>query len=637
MKRRLDAASRADRHEHLQTLVELGISASKLLKVFEKFRNCSDLLDKPVNLRNIRDAQEDVFRRVSICRKVILDDGSEFDWEFCNFGKVLDVLSSECCEFGSVLRELQSLQPSSMAEPWGLVVYFDETVPGDPLRLDQRKKFMAVYVAIKNLGATYLKHERFWIPVAICRTNIVKQVPGKWSQMLKIVLRSILLDEPNVRCGVPLQCLNQNLVFFKVTNLLGDEDGLRQGWSHKGAAGVFPCMTCLNVCSCGARSVVRPDERFFVDIACTDETQFRRCEDSDVWHKVDLLAALVHRVTKTQLEAKETALGLNHNPEGLLLDVELRPFVRPITVQTHDPTHVFFSDGLCNTELNLLLPKLAELEPPVTVEILLIYLSAAWKLPRAFRATTSLTSIFSPHRVKHFRRVGKVQAFASELMTVVPPLAHFLHMHAVRTKLPDEIASFMELAVLVRMLARAKMGKMNPDTLSQALARHGNAFKRAYQGDGIKAKFHYARELPYQLQRDGMLLDTFTCERKHSMMKTAAEPIVNTSRFERSCLSRALTLHLATLREGIADALVRPEGSPEIASLLGFASCSIAKDIRVDGTLMGVGDVLWIAGRTCVQIICPMSAKFEEDNAADPSRLGFLVEVLDFVEQVLNC
>ena len=103
---------------------------------------------------------------------IILDDGSELHWDICNFGKLLNVMSSECSEFGNVLRDLRALEPSSMENPWGLVVYFDETVLGGPLRLDQRKKFMAVYVAIKNLGFSYLKHERFWFPVAICRSNI---------------------------------------------------------------------------------------------------------------------------------------------------------------------------------------------------------------------------------------------------------------------------------------------------------------------------------------------------------------------------------------------------------------------------------------------------------------------------------
>jgi len=631
MKRRPDSAAREQRHVDLQHLTELGLPATKLLKVIDRLRDRRTLLEAPVGLRNVRDAQEEIFRQVAEHRDIVLDDGKTFTWEFCNFGKTLDVMSADCSEFGDVLRELHQRQPSSMANPWGLIVYFDETVPGDPLRLDQRKKFMSVYISIGNLGSTYLKHERFWFPIAICRTNIIKHVPGKWSHMLRILLRSILIDTPSVRSGVPLRCLNQALVFFKVSNLLGDEEGLRQAWSHKGANGVFPNMTILNVCNKGAKSVVREGEEFFVDIGCTNVEHFRRCTDHEIWHKADLLAALHSRLSRTEFEKKEIGFGLNHNEFGLLLDESLRPFIRPISVQTHDPTHILFADGMCNTELNLLLPVLEQCQPPLTIEMLNTYLTACWTMPRAWRATTSIQDVFSPQRVKHFRRMGSVQAFASEMMSIVPPLAHLLSTHAISRQIPDHIASFVALALLVRTVAKAKVAVATAADLSAALVRHGELFKKAYKGDGVKAKFHYARELPHQFQRDGMLLDTFTCERKHSMMKAAAAPITNTRVFERSCLCRALTLHRSALRAGIRDGLLHGASDPEIAELLGFAACTIAKDIRVDGTLMGVGDIIWASPSQCVEVVSAMAVQLVDGAQF---QLGFLVEMLLFTEEV---
>ena len=116
-------------------------------------------------------------------------------------------------------------------------------------------------------------------------------------------------------------------------------------------------------------------------------------------------------------------------------------------------------------------------------------------------------------------------------------------------------------------------------------------------------------------------------------MKAAAAPICNARVFGRSCLSMALTLHLDSLREGIQDSLQRPELGPEAAADLGFASCSFAKDIRVDGTLMGIGDVLWVDPDTCVEVICPVSAQLVHDQ---PPRLGFLVDALRFVEKAFK-
>lgn len=630
MKRRLDAAARQQRHNSLQHLTGLGLPATKLQKVLVRLREHQSLLDCPINLRNIRDAQEEIFRQVVERRDFVLDDGSTFHWDFCNVGKALDVMSHSCSEFGELLQELHAKQPSSMEHPWGLVVYFDETIPGDPLRLDQRKKFMSVYMAIKNLGPTYLKHERYWFPIAICRTNIIKHVPGKWSHMLKVLLRSMVLDAPSIRAGVPLRCLQHGLVFFKISNILGDEDALRQGWSHKGANAVFPCMSCHNVCNKGARSVVRDNDPFFVEIGATDVSKFRRCTDSELWHKVDVLAAAKGRLTRAEFDRKEMGFGLIHNDDGLLQDRELRPFIRPMELQTHDPTHVLFADGICNTELTLLLPVLEKCRPALTLEMLHTYFTAAWKLPRAWRNNVTMRDVFSPQRVKHFRRMGTIQAFASEMMSIVPPLAHYLASHPIRLQIPDHVKSFLALGVLVRMMAKAKIGMVGSDELAAAFMQHGELFKQAYRGEGIKAKFHYARELPYQLLRDGMLLDTFTCERKHSMMKLAAEPIDNTSTFERTCLARALTLHQASLRDGIRDGLVHGQADPGTAALLGVVACTIAKDIRVDGTLLGTGDIIYISATQPVEVRAPVELVFGADQSPC---LGFLVDVLHFVQE----
>ena len=96
--------------------------------------------------------------------------------------------------------------------------------------------------------------------------------------------------------------------------------------------------------------------------------------------------------------------------------------------------------------------------------------------------------------------MGTVQAFASEMMSIVPPLAHLISTHAIHAQILDHVASFVALALLVRTVAACKMGMSTASDLSAALARHGELFKSVYAGEGIKSKFHYARELPYQLQ-----------------------------------------------------------------------------------------------------------------------------------------
>ena len=129
----------------------------------------------------------------------------------------------------------------------------------------------------------------------------------------------------------------------------------------------------------------------------------------------------------------------------------------------------------------------------------------------------------------------------------------------------------------------------------------------------------------------GFLLDTFTCERKHVLLEFAAEPIRNTSCFERTCLCRALTLHIASLCDGIHDGLINAEADATTASVLGLVACSMSKDIRVDGTLMNIGDILLINSTQAVELVVPISAQF---GVGQPARLGFLVDPLHFVDEV---
>ena len=50
-----------------------------------------------------------------------------------------------------------------MENPWGLIVYFDETVPGDPLRLDQRKKVHGCICGYQELGVFLPKARAIWV------------------------------------------------------------------------------------------------------------------------------------------------------------------------------------------------------------------------------------------------------------------------------------------------------------------------------------------------------------------------------------------------------------------------------------------------------------------------------------------
>ena len=277
----------------------------------------------------------------------------------------------------------------------------------------------------------------------------------------------------------------------------------------------MPTLEALNVCNNRHMSLVPYDPSgTLVTIAETNMSRIHFATNDDIWYKSDLLEGMVSSgaFSKKAIKDKETSIGINANQDGLLQDKELRAYVRPMDCNTHDSTHIFFSDGLCNTEVDLLLPTLAE--RGITFAVLRGYMAADLHRPRMYilRVPTC-----------------QLEEQRSEMLGIVMPLCHFLELECALS-LPLEVDSFKKLTAVVRIIGRAKLGHDVATDLELALRSHGEAFIDAYSEDAVKPKFNYARMLPRQLRRDGVHLDTFTPERKHSHSKYAAEPVDDTRR-----------------------------------------------------------------------------------------------------------
>ena len=365
--------------------------------------------------------------------------------------------------------------------------------------------------------------------LAVLKASTIKTIRGGWSQCLRVLLRSMLIDGDNVREGIHVPGIG--VIFFRLSNILGDADALRQCWSAKGSSGTMPTLEALNVCNNRHMSLVPYDSSgTFVTIAETDMSRIQFATNDDIWYKSDLLEGMVSSgaFSKKAIKDKETSIGINANQDGLLQDKELRAYVRPMDCNTHDSTHIFFSDGLCNTELDLLLPKLVA--KGITFTTLKDYMAADFRRPRMYKEHgLTWDKIFSPQRHANWKNTGSLSSFASEMLGIVMPLCHFLEMQCA-TVLPLEVDSWKKLTACVRIIGRAKLGHDVADDLESALRWHGEAFIIAYGEDAVKPKFNYARLLPRQLRRDGIHLDTFTPERKHCHSKYAAEPVDNTRR-----------------------------------------------------------------------------------------------------------
>ena len=171
-----------------------------------------------------------------------------------NFGKLVIVLIEYCDIFRDMLKSFVAWQPSTPTRPWPFVLHFDETVPGDPFRLDQTRKFIVVYGSFRESGLR-LKHEALWLPISMLRVSLLKLVIGKWSNAFRVLLRSLFPDEGNLQQGLVALKVENAVMFVALGNILGDEGGLRQAWVSKGANGMIP-VACESAVRCSAEAAL---------------------------------------------------------------------------------------------------------------------------------------------------------------------------------------------------------------------------------------------------------------------------------------------------------------------------------------------------------------------------------------------
>ena len=196
--------------------------------------------------------------------------------------------------------------------PLGAVVYLDEVTPGNVLRPDNRRRFWAIYLGIREFPPRALYREQFWLPLAVLRTNMAHEVRGGISYCFRALLNSVLLAPCNMAAiGVAVDLgSGPRLVRLQVKHILADEAALKAVWCSKGAAGVRPCMLCRNVVA--LRSNLVEGQDYLVDVACSDSSKFHESSDADIWEAWDRLAAEHGRMTKGAFASLEKASGFSY-------------------------------------------------------------------------------------------------------------------------------------------------------------------------------------------------------------------------------------------------------------------------------------------------------------------------------------
>jgi hypothetical protein len=393
------------------------------------------------------------------------------------------------------------------------------------------------------------------------------------------------------RDGVTLNLGGDAPVALKVAfhNLLGDEEALSSLWFIKGASGISPCGVGCSVVnkqnlfdrSAGIRALT--DDPEIKDIS-SSVMPLRRT-DNDVW-------GLCQELQACPTAEMEHVTGLKLNLDGILFDNDLRHYIRPASTNTYDVMHILFSNGLVGTEMMLFFKNMREEVGAYIKDVREVVAEARW-LPA--------TEVFSENREKH--ATDHIKAGASELLAAYPLLRWFIlqaYGAAARTtRYVISILLLFQICDVVRHLLKyvsREEVEAASRRLEQLVREYLEAFVSAHGRDTCRFKHHQLLHLPYQLLRDGFLLNTWVLERKHIVSKQSMSHNRSLSHIENTALSRCFNHQLRKLEDpGWASKLVgRQRLFPELAESLSAQRVLIARGLRWRGTEMNNSELLFL-------------------------------------------
>jgi hypothetical protein len=274
--------------------------------------------------------------------------------------------------------------------------------------------------------------------------------------------------------------------------------------------------------------------------------------------------------------------------------------VDAIGVTTYDWVHNMFQNGVFILEASLFVKACQPLG--ITRKDICAFLAdKAWMFPSVGRRKAQeLHRVFDEHR-RSAENPDKIKCSCAEALGLYGLLRHFFETRiAGRDEVRAEWNSFSAACTVVDILLMAKRSSIDvvaaSTQLQAATAKHLRLHTEAYGTDTVIPKHHWMVDVPPQLRRDGMVLDTFVIERNHVSVKRIAEHVRNTAVYERSVMSGVTTAAFsrdaeASVGSGLVGRTAAFPGNPDatVADKMDIDSMEVAvADVIIRGTSVGI-------------------------------------------------
>jgi hypothetical protein len=446
------------------------------------------------------------------------------------------------------------------------IIYFDEVVPGDPLGYANRRKVWVSYLSFKEFGPRILSNEAVWLPLIELRTSETSKLSAGISQVCKIIMHSLFLNPicDVLNLGVLLRGPGERFRFrICLAYILQDGAAHKYIFCTKGDNGCKMCLLCRNLVAMETEFVDEDTGDSICTASVTFEHECDLATDSEIRGTIERLKArhedcTSRRITAGSFANWQKAIGLNFQPDGLLMDSELLDIVKPTEHYMHDWMHTLFVVGVFHTVTWLLLTAIKDSISQWSMvhlfQLLHDYVSM-WVQPSDKGG--NLKDNFTPKRLESNKRAKNFKCKASDGLGMYSIIGLWLMFFILPTgKCQAECQAFLCMCDMIDLLlACSQEGHgITPGKLSQSIHKFLKSCVDAGWKHRMHPKFHWLVHFPTHLRNHGFLVSCFVHERLHKLSKRYGTDIRNTRTYEVSLLKQVLCQVLADLREpGLFD------------------------------------------------------------------------------------
>ena len=504
-------------------------------------------------------------------------DGEPVPFVFTSLLTYLMALFARGGSWAQLFSSVHAKCPSSPQQPWKLIVYLDELVPGNVLGRAERKSW-AWYCSFLELG-NHLSSIHSWLTIALARSTKVSKLEAGVSQITASLLKSIFCNPLSFpQTGIILKDPKTDTTIrfhFDFGMVLADGAAQKQVWGSKGDSGLKFCFFCKNVRASGTTEANMHSN-------ITKYSQLDLASDQDVLQSYATLHSRKETCSKADFELWQQATGWSHSDKALLLDQDLvsMNLLKPCSQFAHDPMH----GVLQGTAPICLYHFLCSMEEDLDIWQFLENFFPLWQFPKNSK-TPHLGTFFQKKKVASHKNSQKISCQASECLALFPVVRHFVHSVANPQKhQPKACAALLAMANLIDQIQDGNLANLiSRDTLVQAAENAITTFQQAWPDIPLIKKWHWQFHMGDTHQRFGRLVSCFANERKHKPIGALAQALQNTKNFETNLLEQVLSQEICKLdqqdvfKDGVYLVSSKPASKATLQTLAKLLGEPIAK------------------------------------------------------------